>query len=162
MIRVVFMTDKERVIGSSSPDENQKRREMMPADLPEVMDTLYKGQNVAGGESAWLESTKGATNHRYVITRNRNFDVGDNPVHIVDEAFDLVAKYKYSDDELVVVGGLAMFRIFVPHATQLDVVETSELFPGDLVFDNWENLDFDLQSSEEHNGFRVLHYSREV
>lgn len=162
MIRVVFTTDKGRVIGSSSPQDNQQRLEAMPDGVPDILELLYRGENVAGGESAWLAPTKGATNHRYVITRNRNFDTQDHPVQIVDEAFDLVAKYKYSDDELVVVGGLAMFRIFVPHASRLDVVETDQLFPGDLVYDNWEKLDFELDSQEEHNGFRVLHYSREV
>jgi dihydrofolate reductase len=162
MIRVVFMTDKGRVIGSSSQEENQKRHEMMPDGLSAVMEDLYKGDNVAGGESAWLEPTKGATNHRYVITRNRNFDVNDHDVQIVDEAFDLVAQYKYSEDELVIVGGLAMFRVFTPHASRLDVVETDELFPGDIVFDTWEQLDFELDSTDEHNGFRVLHYKREV
>ena len=162
MIRVVFMTDKNRVVGSSSKEENQKRLESMPEGLSDVIEGLYRGENVAGGEAAWLEPTKGATNHRYVITRNRNFDLHDHPVQIVDEAFDLVAQYKYSEDELVIVGGLAMFRVFVPHASRLDVVETSELFPGDLVYDNWEKLDFELETTEEHNGFRVLHYNREV
>lgn len=37
-------------------------------------------------------------------------------------------------------------KLFTPFASEIDVAETTELVPGDLVFDNWDKSDFELVS----------------
>jgi dihydrofolate reductase len=160
MIRIAVMMDRARVIGSSTPEGNEARYALLPDGLGPVMQRLYTGANVAGGESSWNMPTSAARNHRYVITRNPDFDVEGQLVEVITDAHELVERYRDSQDELVIVGGLAMFGYFLPHAHRLDISESHHLVPGDLVFDAWEPEGLTLTAREEHDGFDVLTYQR--
>lgn len=160
MIRIAVMLDKARVIGSSDQEVNQERFQMLPKQLPKAMGQLYQGQNIAGGESSWKMPTSQAKSNRYVITRNADFDVEGEPIQVITDVNTLIDQYKDSEDELLIVGGLSMFNLFVPYAQRLDIAESDELVPGDVVFDSWENEPFTLESEEQWEGFRVLHYRR--
>jgi len=39
--------------------------------------------------------------------------------------------------------------VFTPYAKVVDVAETSQLIPGDLIFDNWDQADIELVSVKE-------------
>lgn len=160
MIRIAVMMDKARVIGASTPEVNEKRMTLLPKQLSLAMSELYQGENIAGGESSWKMPTSLAKKNRYVITRNADFDVEGEPIQIVTNANELIEKYQYSEEELLIVGGLAMFNFFVPYAQRLDIAESDELIPGDLVYDSWEKEPFELKSKQEWEGFSVLTYER--
>lgn len=160
MIRIAVMMDKKRVIGASNEEENMKRFNLLPKQLPEAMSQLYKSENIAGGESSWNSSTSQATNNRYVITRNDKFNTHGESVDIITDANKLVEKYKDSNEELLIVGGLAMFKFFTPYADVFDIAESDNLIPGDLVYDTWEKQPLQVKSDKAWEGFRVIRYVR--
>jgi hypothetical protein len=43
---------------------------------------------------------------------------------------ELVERFKNSADELTVIGGLTILKLFTPFASEIDVVETTKLVPG--------------------------------
>lgn len=160
MIRMAFMTDKAGVIGDSTPERDDARFELLPDRLPEAMAQLYEAEDVAVGAPT-LGALVQAHRNRYVLTRDRAYQPPQffEDIIVCNDYRELVDRYEDSDDELLVVGGKRVFDMFLPHAKRLDVAETDELVPGDLVLSGWKS-DFELESSEQWEGFRVLHYVR--
>ena len=161
MIRMVFMTDKARVIGASTPEGNAARFPMFPKDLPKAMQELYQAENIAVGELSLCLMHQPLKN-RYVITRDPSYQppVGLEDTIVCNDYMELVKRYKDSKDELLVAGGLTIFKLFLPFAYSLDVAESDELVPGDLIFNEWDQGDFELVSSKEWKGFKTLHFIR--
>ncbi len=160
MIRLAFMTDRRHVIGASSEEANNARFALLPTGLASEMAKVYAGVNIAGGESSYRQTAQ-ATGRRFVITRNATFDVtGEDRLEICADAADLVTRYAASEDELLIVSGLSMFRFFLPHATTLDVALTAREIPGDLVFDDWRRASFAVVSTWDHGDFQMIRYRR--
>ena len=55
---------------------------------------------------------------------------------------------------------LEILRVFTPYAKVVYVAETSELVPGDLIFDDWDQGDFELVSVKEWTEGRTVHLER--
>ncbi len=121
---------------------------------------LYEAEDIAVGVPSLGAITRGHR-IRYVLTRDTGYQPpqGFEDVIICNNYMELVDRYGDSDDELLVVGGKRVFDMFLPHADVLDVIETDELMPGDVVLEGWEP-EFELKSEEQWEGFRVLHYLR--
>ena len=73
----------------------------------------------------------------------------------------LVERFKDSKDELVIPGGLEILKLFTPYAKLIDVAETTELVPGDLIFDDWDPGDFELVRVNVWADCRTLHLERQ-
>lgn len=95
----------------------------------------------------------------YVISRDEKFQA-PRGLKLCNDYMELVERFKNSQDELLVIGGAIILNLFTPYASTLDIAEASELVPGDLVVDAWDNGDFELVSSKEWEGGRTLHYER--
>ncbi len=158
MIRIAVVMDKACVMGASSSEGQELRVGLLPNGLPIALENLLQAENIAGGESSWLEPTKKAEKSRYVITRNEDFDTRGEDVFVITNPHLLIERYEYSDDELLIAGGLSMFNLFIPHTQRLQIALVESPLPGDLVFDSWKKHPFELQSTEEWVGFNVLTY----
>ena len=161
MIKLVFVTDKARVIGASSEEENIKRKSMLPRELGIALGELTNRDNLAGGINS-IDLLKNARKKKFILTRNSHYRLpeGIRDATICNDYLELVDRYKSSIDELIIVGGLTIFKLFTPHANVFEVAETKELIPGDLVFNDWDREDLHLISSKDWEGFRTLHYER--
>lgn len=160
MIRLAFMTDPALVIGASTEEANLARYPLLPAGLAPEMTRVYAGHNIAAGESSYRQTVQ-ATGRRYVITRNKDFDLtGEVGLEVCTDPQELVERYQDSAEELLVVGGLSMFRYFAPFALQFDVAMSDHRVPGDLVFDDWTRQGLSLISRAPQDGFDMLTYRR--
>lgn len=165
MIRLAFMTDKARVIGDSTPEGNEARFPLLPKTMVTEMLRLYRAENIAVGQpSATSVVFNGATTGKYIITLDEEYvpPFGLEDAKVIHDYRELVSKYQFGSDELLVVGGLTIFKLFTPFAKILDVAETDELVPGNLIFDTWDNGDFELVSEKQLDGFRTLRYVRKA
>lgn len=164
MIRLTFMTDADGVIGVSTPEGNAKRLSLFPPGLKEVMGGLYPAPNVALGAPSigGLSSPGLVDSTKFVISRTGSFEPPPevSGVEVCTDFLELVDRFTSSDEELNVIGGLAVFRMFLHHADHLDIAETIEPVAGDLVFDDWREAGFQLESVEDWEGGRTLHYVR--
>lgn len=161
MIRLAFMTDKARVLGASTREGNRKRLRRLPRSLGPVMQEILVSDNVAFGRgSAQFYAGSGfARNDKYVLTRDTGYHEHEG-CKVCHDYMELVERFRDSEDELVVIGGLIVLKLFTPFASSLDVAETTELVPGDLVFDDWDKGDFELVSTKVWADGRTLHYER--
>ncbi len=161
MIRIAVMYDANKVIGSTDPAENEQRFELLPAALSEVMGRLYQSENVvAGAASAGPITGADQPGNRYILAR-------DPRVHIegcttVTDPQELIGRYRDSDDELLVIGGLRVFEIFTPHAAVIEIAQSDIALPGELVYDAWEREPLELVSEVPWHGGRTLRYERRL
>lgn len=74
---------------------------------------------------------------------------------------ELVNRFKDSEDELVVIRGLQILKLFFPYAKDTKCAVTNESVPGDLVFDEMKTVvGFKLVDSKEWSTEKTLHYVR--
>ena len=162
MIRLAFMTDKARVLGASTDAGNAVRLAVLPQGLHAVMQKILSAENVALGRRSYEEfysSPSMARKDMYVLTQDKNY-TPSTAVKVCHNYMELVERFKDSADELMIPGGQVVLKLFTPYAKIVDVAETTELVPGDLIFDDWDKGDFELIHTDEWNGGRTLHYVR--
>lgn len=164
MIRLAFMTDAAHIIGASTPDGDALRGTLLPDALRPVMDGILHSDNVViGRRTLALYSEPGMARDKfYLLTLDRGFQLppGMGHITVVHDHMKLVERYRHSEDELTVPGGLAVLKLFTPYASRVDVAMTDELIPGNLVFADWDRGDFDLVSSEKWEGGQTRHLLR--
>ena len=165
MIRMIFMCDADRVIGASDTATNAKRCDLLPTSMMGEMCKLYKtGHAVLADEQHMMGlHAQGFTDAtKYVVTYKDKFKQPKDLTKVVPVAdlAGLAKQYQDSGEELLVIGGLAVFKQLLPYTSQLEVLETEELVPGDLVFSEWDNGNFAVQGEERWEGGRTLHLVR--
>lgn len=167
MIRLALMTDPAGVIGARDPAANAARFPLLPPALPAVMDALYQTGSgvVAGAGSLFGLGAQGfQAKQRYCLTREPGFVPPDDISDLIVEADvnHLAARFALGEEELLVIGGLALFRLFLPYASRIDIAMTDALIPGDLAFADWQQNSYITTSVEQWDGGRTLHLSRQA
>jgi len=164
MIRLTFMTDAGHVIGASAPEANARRLALLPPALEGVMAKLYRAENVAVGASsaAGVLGSGLGDGATFLLTDDPQFrppaELGR--AEVCTDYLKLVERYRESDEELNVLGGLTVFRMFLHHADRIDVAQADSNLPGDLVFDDWVTAGFDMTTLEHWQGGRTLRGTR--
>lgn len=164
MIRLAFMCDAARVIGATTPEANAARFDVLPRALKGVMDGLYQTQDavIAGAPSLFGLTTPAFVGKRRMCL-SRTPDVpamdGLEDLEVVSDVAALAAEYA-GDKELLVIGGRGVFTLFLPYATRIDIAQTTELVPGDLVFDAWESEPFEEISRVDWDGGQTIKLQR--
>ena len=159
---MAFMTDKARVLGASTPEGNRERLAVLPQGLQAAMMEILSAENVVVGRKSYddfYSSPSMARKDVYVLTQDRDFEPKTN-VKVCHDHMELARRFQDSDDELLVPGGLQVLKLFTSCAQVVDVAEAPELVPGDLIFDDWEQGDFELVSVKEWDSGRTLHLER--
>ena len=165
MIRLAFMTDPALRVGSSDPQENAVRFSQLPRALNEVMGALYTTRDavIAGAPSlVGLQAPGFQGKTRYCLSRS----LTEMPIEaladieIVSDLAPLLDRYRDGPEELVAIGGYTVLNLLLPYAKHLDIAETTETFPGDLVFDAWTDGSFTELTSTPWDGGRTLTLER--
>jgi dihydrofolate reductase len=163
MITLVFMTDSQHVVGGSSWLRNLIRMPFLPmTELPAAMRKIMKGQHMVIGSGSKGFYRKDAENYTqaWLLSRHPAANSASSSLKICRDAQILVDRYKDSSDELLVLGGLSVWRTFLPHATQIRIAQTYRNVPGDLVFDEWTHGDFHLTNEERWSKLTLREYIR--
>ncbi len=162
MIRLVFTTDQRRVIGAATEDASKKTIEDFPPSVRPVLERLYDAPFIVVGAASlgpWLKHGPNTT--VFVLTRNPELlPVADHIVPVSDPG-QLIERFRDGEEELVVAGGRTVFETFLPYANNVDIAETLDMVPGDIVFDEWESsAELDIQAMEDGEGVRTLRLVR--
>lgn len=166
MIKLVFMSDPDRVIGASDSAASNKRCDLLPTSLMGEMCKLYntRGAVLADETSVMgLHASGFAEVDKFVLTQKANFKVpvGLQGVNPVLDLKPLIERYKQSEEELLVIGGLSVFKQILPFADRLEVLEVDESVPGDLVFSEWDNGDFTVMTALPWEGGKTVFLKRQ-
>ncbi|GAB3481921.1 dihydrofolate reductase [Marinomonas epiphytica] len=166
MIKLVFMSDPDRVIGASDSAASNKRCDQLPISLMGEMCKLYNTQGaVLSDETSimGLHASGFAEVDKFVFTQKANFKVpnGLPSVQPVLDLKPLIEQYQNSEEELLVIGGLSVFKQILPYADRLEVLEIDEPVAGDLVFTEWDNGDFSVTTSLPWDGGKTTFLKRQ-
>ena len=119
----------------------------MPADLKYYRDTT-RGKTVIMGRKT-LGSMKKPMPDRVniVMTRDKNFKAeGCIIVHSVDEALKAAGNV----DEVMVIGGADIFKLFFPKADKIYLTKIDGTFEADVYFPEYKIEEWKEVSYEEH------------
>ena len=143
MIKLVWVTDKQDIVGSSSLENYDAEAAARPEGLDEEISRIFIDDNIVVGRTTLplCEDYIPAYKSFYVLTGNKNFECGDHDnMFVINDYQELVKKYRNSDDVLLVGGGKATWELFLPYASEL-IVAVIESHAGDLVFDTWHDVE---------------------
>jgi len=119
----------------------------MPADLKFYREKT-KGKTVIMGRKT-LDSMKKAPKDRVniIMTRDKNFKVeGGIIVHSVDEALKAAGDV----DELMIIGGTEIFKLFFPKADRIYLTKIDGTFEADVFFPEFDIKEWKEIGYEEH------------
>lgn len=161
MIRMGWMTDRTRVIGSTWTLVNTWRIMWMPKALKSVMeDDIYSADYFAAGPMM-AGFAAGRAKEVHLFSRKENFVAPAPNVFQCSDPDALAARFATSEEDLLAIGGITVFNLLLPFATRLHIAETDSTYPGNVVFDAWEKAPgFSIVSEVPWNGGRTLTYER--
>lgn len=165
MISLVFMTDKQQVVGGSNLVRNLIRIPFLPMkELSAAMDEIMQGEHIVMGASSVNYYGAKAKNYKeaFVLTRQPNYSTKHNNLQVCTHSEQLIKRYQNSSDTLLVLGGLSMWQLFLPYANELRIAQTHRNVPGDLVFSEWTKSNFELVKQKQGNKLATLIYQRKA
>ena len=115
MIRLVFAIDANCIIGDTDPERNAQRFPLLPLALNGVMSELYttRGAAIFGEPSLMQERPPRLEDANiFCLTRNPEFNVPN--VTAISDVDALAERFKGAGTELLVLGGLTAFKLFLP------------------------------------------------
>lgn len=155
MISLIVAHDKNNAIG---------HRNWMPWNLPEDLKhfrstTLHS--KIVMGRTTFDAMKKPLANRKtYVVTRNQNYIYEHVDVEVVHDLVPLLHEFKNKEETLFICGGADIYRQALPFVDEMWISLVEGEHEADTYFPTYEPSAFDLQSSEEKEGFHILHYRR--
>lgn len=151
MISFLWAEDENRLIGK----DNQLPWRL-PADLKYFKETTM-GHPIVMGRKTYESIGKplpGRTN--IVLTRNPSFKV--DGCEVLHSKADFLSWAKKTDEEIFVIGGAEIYRLFIDEVDQLYVTKIFEQFEGDEYFpkinwENWQLISKELGIKDEKNPY---------
>jgi dihydrofolate reductase len=139
-ISFIFAMDRNRAIGK----DNQLPWHL-PADL-KFFKTVTMGHPILMGRKTYQSIGKPLPGRlNVVITQDPNFTAeGCEIVHSADEA-----AARFQQQELFVIGGAEIFRLFLPQADRMYITQIEHEFAADTFFPDVNIAEWTLVSSEQ-------------
>jgi dihydrofolate reductase len=137
----------------------------LPADLA-YFKRITLNHTVLMGRKTYESMGKPLPNRTNVIlTQNRDYiAAGCIIVHSVEEAFE-----RFKDEELFVIGGAEIFRLFMPFVDRMYITRIENEFAADTYFpaflaDDWQLLSAEKGITNEKNpyAYSFLVYARKA
>jgi dihydrofolate reductase len=160
LISMIWAMDKNRGIGTQN-----RIPWRLPADMA-FFKSYTSGKTVVMGRKTFQSFPKALPNRlNVVLTRSADLELeGAEVVASVDE---VMQRYG-SEEELVIIGGAEIYRLFMPIADKLLVTEIDETFAGTDTFfpaideSQWVLTDHKTGEQNEKNPYiyRFLTYER--
>ena len=149
MITLVFAMDRKGAIGYEN-----KLPWHLPSDL-KFFKRVTMGHPIVMGRKTYTSIGKPLPGREnIVITRDPDFaPEGVKVVHSPEEAARL-----YPDQEVFVIGGSEIFRVFLPLADRMIVTHIDYEFPADTYFpafsrEDWKEVSREAGTTDEKNAY---------
>lgn len=117
------------------------------------------GKTIIMGEQTFLSIGKPLPNRKTIVATIKDFKYDHKDVTISNDLFEVLKKYKDSEEELVVCGGATIYKLALPYVDKMVISEVKKEYQGDACFPSFEK-DFILESSEEKEEFIIKIYRR--
>lgn len=118
----------------------------IPSDLKRFKE-ITSGHTMVMGRKTF-ESLPGVLPNRkhIVITHDENYKIDDERVEIFHSIDDIIKKYKDSEEEVFIIGGGEIYKLFINYADKMYLTILNESFNGDTYFpeidmNNWITTD---------------------
>ncbi len=125
----------------------------LPADLAHFK-KLTMGKPIVMGRKTWASIGRPLPGRdNVVLTRDRDFAAeGVTVLHSPDE----VARRFQDREEICIIGGAEIYRIFLPMASRIELTRVHGRFPGDVWFpdldaDDWRETARRRREADEKN-----------
>jgi dihydrofolate reductase len=141
MISLIVAMDENGVIG-----KNNRLPWRLPEDLKFFKRTTM-GHVIVMGRKTFESIGKPLPGRiNVVLTNNRSFRADEcTIVHSPEEVLSMNNEY----DEIFVIGGAEIFRIFLPHAKRLYITKIHHHFAGDTYFPEIDWSDWQLKETKK-------------
>jgi len=157
-ISIIVAMSKNNVIGANNAlpwhiSEDLKRFKSLTMGKPTIM-----GRKTFDSIGRPLPGRK-----NIVITRNTDLKIkGVDVVSSLDNVFSLIK----DEEQVFVIGGEEIYRIFLDHATHLYVTEIDSVLEGDAYFPQfsanyWQEISREKSVNEEGLHFSFVDYQRQ-
>ncbi|CAH1212314.1 IS1595 family transposase ISSsu9 [Paenibacillus allorhizoplanae] len=139
-ISFIFAMDRNRAIGV-----NNKLPWHLPGDL-KFFKNVTMGHPILMGRKTYESIGKPLPGRRNVIlTQNTAYQAeGCEVIHSVDEAIDA-----FRDQELFVIGGAEIFKLFASHVNRMYITYIEDEFEADTFMSDLDLSNWTLVSSEQ-------------
>ncbi|KRE83948.1 dihydrofolate reductase [Paenibacillus sp. Soil766] len=139
-ISFIFAMDRNRAIGV-----NNKLPWHLPGDL-KFFKNVTMGHPILMGRKTYESIGKPLPGRRNVIlTQNTAYQAeGCEVIHSVDEAIDA-----FQEQELFVIGGAEIFKLFASHVTRMYITYIEDEFEADTFMSDLDLSNWTLVSSEQ-------------
>ncbi|MGO4500534.1 dihydrofolate reductase [Paenibacillus sp. 2RAB27] len=139
-ISFIFAMDRNRAIGV-----NNKLPWHLPGDL-KFFKNVTMGHPILMGRKTYESIGKPLPGRRNVIlTQNSAYQAeGCEVIHSVDEAIDA-----FRDQELFVIGGAEIFKLFASHVNRMYITYIEDEFEADTFMSDLDLSNWTLVSSEQ-------------
>ena len=117
------------------------------------------GKTIVMGEQTFLSIGKPLPNRKTIVATIKDFKYDHEDVTIINDLFEVLRKYKESEEELVVCGGATIYKLALPYVDKMVISEVKKEYQGDACFPSFEE-DFILESIEEKEEFVIKIYRR--
>lgn len=135
----------------------------IPADM-RFFRKITSGHTVVMGSNTFRSIGSPLPNRRNIVLSRREVNDADVEVcHSEDELRELLEKI---DDEIFIIGGASLYRMFLPDAAKIFLTEVQAIRPADVFFPEFSRNEFErkvLQSGEVDGAkFETIEYSRRI
>ncbi len=152
-IALIAAMDKNRVIG---------HKNALPWHLPE--DLKYFKRITSGKTVVMGRKTFESMNQKPLPNR-RNIVLTQNPTFIASgcevlNSVDSVCQLDTGNDEIMIIGGAAIYAAFLPLASRLYLNFIEKTYQGDTFFPKFDEKEWTVVSTEAFNGFSAKIFDR--
>ncbi|WP_418222998.1 dihydrofolate reductase [Clostridium isatidis] len=111
---------------------------------------ITTGHTIIMGRKTFESLPKVLPNRKHiVITRDKNFKVDSDMVHIVNDISTVLEKFKDSDEEAFVIGGGEIYKSLLAYCKKIYLTRVYKNFEGDTIFPNLDLEDWNIINKSE-------------
>lgn len=160
MFSIIVAYNQDNIIG-----KNNKLPWYIPDDLKRFKELTINKKIIMGRKT--FESLPQVLPKRkhLVLTKNKNFSYLNENVEVMLDLKKFIDEYKNSKEEVFIIGGGEIYKLFLPYAKKLYITEVNFKINGDTTFPKFNisdwNLDFQSESLKYENiEYCYKNYSR--
>ncbi len=121
------------------------------------------GHKVVMGRKTWESLPSKLKNRENIVISHQNFSGPDQIIHDVD---DFIKKNQATNEEIFIIGGGAIYSVFLPHAKNLYLTEINASAPtADTFFPNFDKTKYQktLITKGTENGleYSIVKYTKD-
>jgi len=151
-IYIIAAMTKNRVIGKDNK---------LPWHISEDLKNfkrLTTGNTVIMGRKTFDSIGKPLPNrHNVVVSRSVSVIEGVDVCHSFEEAMEKAKSY---GKDIFVIGGGSVYALALPIADKMFISHVKKEYDGDTFFPEFNEADWDVESSEDHEEFELVVYVR--